>query len=97
MKCAIFRCSKKQEMYLYATHQEDDTAILDALPDGLKQLTGVLTRVMDLELNGERKLARVDVRDVIAALDEKGYYLQYPPNEVLRGDESVLHNPSDTF
>ena len=97
MKSAIFRCDKKQEMYLYVPYQEDESAALEALPEGLLKLTGNLIKVMDLDITPEQKLARVDVNEVIIALGEKGYYLQYPPNEVLRQDESMLHNPSDSF
>lgn len=97
MKCVIFRCSKKDEMYLYVPYKEDEAALLDDLPDGLQKLTGRLDRVMDLELTAERKLARVNVEDVKASLKEKGFYIQMPPNDVLRKDDSMLHNPSDSF
>jgi len=52
---------------------------------------------MDIELTPDRKLARVKVGDVLAALEEKGFYIQMPPNELLRKDQSMLSNPSDSF
>ncbi len=52
---------------------------------------------MDLELTRERKLARADVNQVMADLQEKGFYLQSPPSARLRDDDSMLHNPSDSF
>ena len=97
MKSAIFRCDKKDQMYLYTPYQEDEEAILQALPEELLKLTGKLKKVMDLDLTPEQKLARANVNDVIAALTEKGYYLQSPPNEIFRQDDSMLHNPSDSF
>ena len=97
IKCLIFRCSKKQEMYLYVPFQENEADALAKLPDGLLILTGKLERVMELELTAERKLARADVQVVMAALQEKGFYLQSPPNELLRSDDSMLHDPSDSF
>ena len=97
MKCVIFRCSKKDEMYLYVPFKEDEDTLLRDLPDGLQKLTGRLDKVMELELIAERKLARVKVEDVVASLNEKGFYIQMPPNDVLRKDDSMLHDPSDSF
>ncbi len=97
MKCVIFRCSKKEEMYLYVPFQEKQEALLQSLPGGLEKLTGRLEKVMDLELSPERKLARVNAVDVLAALEEKGFYLQMPPNEIIRKDDSMLSNSSDSF
>lgn len=97
MKCVIFRCSKKNEMYLYVPFKEDEATLLNDLPDGLQKLTGRLDKVMELNLTPERKLARVKIEDVVSSIAEKGFYIQMPPNDVLRKDDSMLHNPSDTF
>lgn len=84
-------------MYLYVPYRDEDDALLDDLPEGLEKLTGRLEKIMELELTPDRKLARANTQDVIAALQEKGFYLQSPPNELLRKDDSMLHDPSDTF
>lgn len=97
IKCIVFRCCKKQEMYLYVPWQEDEDKLLTELPDGLTTLTGKLEKVMELELTPDRKLARANVAQVMAELAEKGFYLQSPPNELLIKDESMLNNPSDSF
>lgn len=97
MKCVIFRCSKKIEMYLYVPWKDDDDALLEDLPEELMKLTGRLEKVMDLELGPDRKLVRANRQDVITALQEKGFYLQFPPNALLRKDDSMLYDPSDTF
>jgi len=97
MKCLIFRCSKKEEMYLYTPYKEKEQDAIDALPDGLLKLTGRITLVMELVLSPEKTLARADVNDVMSSLKDKKYYLQSPPNAILRSDESMLNNPSDGF
>lgn len=97
MKCVIFRCSKKDEMYLYVPCQDDERALLNNLPEGLHKLTGRLEKVMELELSADRPLARARVTDVMEALAEKGFYLQMPPNELLRRDDSMLLDPDDTL
>lgn len=97
MNCIVYRCSRKEEMYLYLPYQEDEEQLLNDLSPDLIKLTGELIKVIELELTPERKLARVDVNDVIASLEEKSYYLQMPPNAVLLKDVSMLRNPDDTF
>lgn len=97
MKCVIFRCSKKPEMYLYVPYREAETALLKDLPAALTSLTGQLERVMELELSPARKLARARVEDVMVALQEKGFYLQSPPNALLQKDQGMLYDPGDSF
>lgn len=65
-------------MYLYV-HEDKQ---LEDLPEDLMKLVKQLTHVMDLELSEERKLARVDVNQVIKALKENGYFLQMPPDNI---------------
>jgi len=76
INCKIYRCSKRDEMYLYV--HEDKT--VEDLPEELIKIVKELTHVMDLELSPERKLAREDVLLVIGNLEEKGFYLQMPPD-----------------
>jgi len=97
MKCLIYRCSRKQEMYLYLPYQDDESAVLQGLDENLLKLTGKLEKVMELDLTSDRKLARADVSEVKQSLIEKSYYIQMPPNDLLTKDESMLHNPSDSF
>lgn len=74
--CSVYRSPKKEGMYLYVLKQEQP---FEPIPEDLLQRFGVPGHVMDLPLTRDRRLARVDARDVINALQEKGYYLQMPP------------------
>ncbi len=76
VECIVFRCRKQEEMYLYL-RADLNTA---ELPHALLKMTGHLTPVMNLDLAPARKLARVDVAQVIGALRETGYFLQMPPD-----------------
>lgn len=76
VNCKVYRCSKRDEMYLYI--HEDKTT--EDLPEELIKLVKELTHVMDLELSPERKLAREDVVQVIQNLEEQGFHLQLPPD-----------------
>lgn len=52
----------------------------EQLPAELRQRLGRLTQVMELDLDPQRRLARVDVAAVIEQLRVTGWYLQLPPN-----------------
>ena len=82
--CEIFRSSRKEEMYLYV----DRARGLEDVPDVLMRQFGEPESVMTLVLTPERKLARADVGEVLAAIGEQGFYLQMPPTaaELLRRD-----------
>lgn len=78
INCNVYRCSKKDEMYLYVRDNMD----IDELPANLTAVLGSLTHVMDLSLTPERSLAREDVAAVMTALADKGYFVQLPPTFV---------------
>jgi len=80
--CWIYRCGKKDEMYLYLAAADD----FSCLPDNIRTMLGELELSMQLDLNRERKLARVDVNDVMADLSERGFHIQLPPNRDERWD-----------
>ena len=84
-------------MYLYLPYSENEDKICQELDKDLLTLTGQLVKVMELDLTPDRKLARVNVNDVMDALENKGYFLQMPPNEIIKNDDSMLHNPDETF
>jgi len=97
MRCIIFRCSRKEEMYLYLPYSDDEDRLIKELSEDLVKLTGNLEKVMELDITPERTLARAKACDVITSLKEKYYYLQMPPNAILRKDDSMLHNADDSF
>jgi uncharacterized protein YcgL (UPF0745 family) len=84
--CCIYRSPRKDEMYLYLAQE----AGFDDVPEALMQRFGTPQFVMELDLSAERKLARVEVSSVIAALEESGFFLQMPPElkpELYHGNE----------
>jgi uncharacterized protein YcgL (UPF0745 family) len=74
-RCRVFKSEIKEDTYLYLSA---DTTF-DDLPAELLAQFGEPAFVMALELSPERKLARVEVGNVIAALSDQGFYLQLPP------------------
>ncbi|MCH9828885.1 MAG: YcgL domain-containing protein [Gammaproteobacteria bacterium] len=79
LNCVVLRCSRQSEMYLYLREDLD----LDSLPLALLQRLGKLDEVMRLSLGPTRRLARVDVRRVVEALKNTGYFLQMPPGGLV--------------
>ena len=73
--CTIYRSAKHEGMYLYVDKAEDTGRV----PEALMQRFGSPERAMTLLLQEGRSLARADVADVLQAIEEKGFYLQLPP------------------
>ena len=71
----IFKGQKKEEMYLYVEQKNG----LKSVPDDLLATFGQTESVMVLLLTKDKKLARVTASDVLAAIEDQGYFLQMPP------------------
>lgn len=78
--CEIYKSLKHREMYLYVDRDEG----LERVPEELLDQVGKTARVTTLELTPERKLVRARAAEVLAAIEEKGYYLQLPPAKEQR-------------
>ncbi len=76
MLCTIFKGSREQEMYVYVPRE----AGADNIPEELQKRMGVLKEVMTLEISPQRKLARASAETVLRDIQDKGFYLQLPPD-----------------
>ena len=77
MYCAVYKGRRKLDTYLFVDRKDD----FEQLPAALLDMMGELTLVIELELDESRKLAQVDVVDVMAQLTDRGYFLQLPPGD----------------
>jgi len=75
MICSIYRSPKKDEMYLYVAKAK---GLVD-VPEALQKMFGQPQHRMDMLLTEEKQLARANAADILADIDDKGYYLQMPP------------------
>ena len=73
----IYKGSRRAETYLYVPEADN----FERVPEGLLEAMGRLELVMELEIDAERRLARVHARDVIRSVAKVGYFLQLPPVE----------------
>ena len=74
----IFRSSRKADTYLYMPA----TAEFEDLPEVLRKQFGAPIYVMELVLTPARELAQADVLQVMQAMTEDGFFLQFPPPTV---------------
>jgi uncharacterized protein YcgL (UPF0745 family) len=77
MLCAIYKCNKKQQAYLYVPGRDDFSRV----PDALLETFGTPQFLMIMPLKKDRKLAQLDIETLRSELNKKGYYLQIPPTE----------------
>jgi uncharacterized protein len=75
INCCIYRSLRKDEMYLYVPIEGD----FNKVPEVLLKKFGVPEKVMELNLDSNRTLAREDVETVIRNLVDQGFHLQMPP------------------
>ena len=74
---SVFRSSKKAGTYIFVRRGQK----WDDLPEALRTLFGAPQHAMDLLLTEDRKLARVNSKDVLDAIEEKDFYLQLPEEQ----------------
>jgi len=79
MNCFIYRCSRKQDLYIYLAEKDDFTMVPGEVMRGL----GITEFSMELEITTETRLAREDVSTVLKNLEEKGFHLQLPSNTTI--------------
>lgn len=90
MHCDIYKFSKRDEMYVYIArpgYPDDTDEIKDwlsVLPKDFCAGLGVSKFVMHLDLEATPVLARVDKAEVLAKLKSQGYFVQMPPQDIMR-------------
>jgi uncharacterized protein YcgL (UPF0745 family) len=72
--CAIYKSSKKDEMYLYVDMKDELTRV----PAALLAIFGAPVPVTTMLIDVDRKLARADAKQVLADIESRGFYLQMP-------------------
>ena len=81
----IYRSPRIAEMYLYVDRAEG----LKRVPAVLLQRFGTPEQVSMLLLTPERRLARVSAVDVLAQIEQVGFFLQLPPPPIERAPSGV--------
>lgn len=71
---SVFKSRKKADTYVFVRRGQN----WENLPEALRAIFGSPEHAMDLVLTPERQLARTTAKEVLASIDEKGFYLQLP-------------------
>ncbi|AHG18311.1 hypothetical protein Z042_00620 [Chania multitudinisentens RB-25] len=75
MLCVIYRSPKRDQTYLYVEKKDDFSRV----PEDLMKSFGTPQFAMMLSLDERKKLALADIEKVKEALQQDGFYLQFPP------------------
>ena len=73
--CKVYKSLSKTDYYLFVKHDED----MSRVPDSLLSYFGKHELAMTLALSSDQKLAIASASEVLESLEDKGYYLQLPP------------------
>ena len=92
MNCFIYRCSRKQDLYIYLAEKDDFSSVPGEIMRGL----GITEFSMELEITPDSNLAREDAPTVVRNLEEKGFHLQLPRNTPVESIMSNIANPHIT-
>lgn len=74
---SVFRSSKKPDTYVYVRRGQ----AWKELPESLQGTFGKPVHAMDLIMTAERKLARTSGKQVLDAIEDKGFLLQMPEEQ----------------
>lgn len=95
MHCDVYKFPKNEGWYVYIARPdypndaENLKDWLGALPAAMRTKLGFGQFVMHLDLSSRQKLARADIHQVKAKLNEQGYYVQAPPSEMLAAQAAI--------
>ena len=83
MNCFIYRCTAKNDMYVYLKDQDDFSVI----PKHIMKSLGETEFTLEVDITPDKKLAKEDPKTVISNLKEHGFHLQLPSEKSI---EEVL-------
>ena len=79
MKCYVYKSLSKADTYIFL----DQRDAFNKIPNQLLELFGKPKFVLEFDLTKDRKLALADAKQVLANVEEQGYYLQIPPQNIV--------------
>jgi len=85
MNCFIYRCSRKEDLYIYLAEKDDFSRVPAEIIRGL----GITEFSMELEITADTRLVKEDASTVMKNLEEKGFHLQLPSDTSV---ESLMLN-----
>ncbi|MCW8806926.1 MAG: YcgL domain-containing protein [Rhodanobacter sp.] len=81
MQCFVYASARKIDSYLWLAQRDD----FERLPEAMVSMLGDLRFVLEVQLDGQRRLPVEDAEQVLEHLRTQGWHLQLPPPETLAG------------
>ncbi len=79
MYCHIYKTEKTQGLYLFVKPEQ----AFEELPEELHSLFINPEKFLEIELTKDKKLAQVNAQEVLESIQEKGYFIQFPPLDTI--------------
>ena len=76
MKTFIYRSSRKPDLYIYLSEEDDFSKV----PKEIYNSLGIIEFAMELEIKKDMRLARENPQIVLEHLNEHGFHIQLPDN-----------------
>ena len=92
MNCYIYRCSRKEDLYIYLVEKDDFSRVPAEIISGL----GITEFSRELEITADTRLAKEDMSTVMKNLEDKGFHLQLPGNIPVESIMSDIAKPHMT-
>lgn len=89
MKCFIYRCSLKPDMYIYLAEED----IFDSVPKEIFNSLGIVAFAMELEIKADTQLARENTDSVRNNLKQHGFHIQLAAKESV---EDIMARIAET-
>ena len=77
MQAYVYKSRRKSETYVYLRERDG----FGLIPEALRTSLGALDFVLELALTPDRKLAQTDPVVAHANLAERGFHMQFPPQD----------------
>ncbi|GAA6140082.1 YcgL domain-containing protein [Arenicella sp. 4NH20-0111] len=89
MQCYVYKGDRKEDHFVYLNEELDAEAPDQSLPAAILTLMGELSFVLEFDLTPDRQLPQADAVQVLADIEEQGFYLQMPKKD-MRAEEDRL-------
>lgn len=91
MQCYVYKGKNKEDYFVYLAQELDLKSPEQHLPSAILALLGELSLVLEFELSPTRSLSQANAEQVLADIEEQGFYLQMPKKD-MRAEEDRFFN-----
>ena len=90
MQCYVYKGENKEDHFLYLAQEFDHVAQAKEIPAALLDMLGELSLVIEFDLSAKSKLPNADIEQVKADINDNGFYLQMPKQDMHAAEELLF-------